>query len=381
MDLNWHLWGWVRLRLTSADCTARLRDFSQEMRLEDVQFLDELTVEFTIPAGKRPTVSDSETLEQVGRGGGPVVLEKLWHWRIFAAAVVLMLGLTIFLPTRIWFVEVEGNGTVPVREIIEEARSCGVYFGASRRELRSEQVKNHLLKQIPELSWAGVNTSGCTACITVRLRDDPEPVEEQLPGSIYACTDAVVTAILPTAGTALVTPGQAVREGEMLISGVTDLGRVVRLDRAEGEVWGLTKRSITIRLPEMTLQRSGIGKKVSRRSLLIGKFRVNFYNDSGILHGTCGKMRTVNYLSLPGGFQLPVALVTEEYELGDSAPVLRADASSELADQARRLVLEQMTAGTIEGETLTFDGTTLTAVFDCREMIGVFRAENDTKGE
>lgn len=383
MELSRRIFGWKRVRLTSADCAGRLREISGEMRIEGIEFEGELTVYFDAARGdvRKIALRDGERLEVIGSGGLPRLLEWVWAWRA-AAAFVLILGiLTVLLPTRLLFFRVEGNGDVPARLILEEAKEAGVFFGASRRDVRSEQVKNHLLYAIPELRWAGVNTNGCIATITVSVRDTGEEPEEELPGDIVAVTDALVTEVVPQAGTALVSPGQAVQEGQMLISGMTDLGISTRADRAEGEVYGLTRRSVTAVLPEKTVIKAETGVVVRKFSLLIGKKRVNFSNDSGILHGTCGKMRTVNYLSLPGGFQLPVALVTEEYELGDSAPVLRADASSELADQARRLVLEQMTAGTIEGETLTFDGTTLTAVFDCREMIGVFRAENDTKGE
>ena len=33
MELYWRLRGWVRLRLTSADCVPRLREISRELRL------------------------------------------------------------------------------------------------------------------------------------------------------------------------------------------------------------------------------------------------------------------------------------------------------------------------------------------------------------
>ena len=50
MELWWHLRGWTRLRLTSADCPGRLRRISGEMKLENIAFPDELTAEFTVTA-------------------------------------------------------------------------------------------------------------------------------------------------------------------------------------------------------------------------------------------------------------------------------------------------------------------------------------------
>ena len=375
MELSRRIFGWKRLRLTSADCAARLREISGEMQIEGIVFEGELTVRFDAARAdvKRIKLRSGDRLEVVDSGGLPSLIDRVWKWRIAAVVAVLLGVLTVFLPTRLLFFRVEGNGEVPARRILEEAEGCGLYFGASRRELRSEQVKNHLLYAIPELRWAGVNTNGCIATITVSVRDDGDAPEEDVPGDIVAVADGVVTQVTPQSGTALVSPGQAVKEGQMLISGMTDLGLSTRADRAEGEVYGLTRRSVTVRLPEKTVVKTGTGAVVKKFSLLIGKKRVNFSNDSGILHGTCVKMRTVNYMTLPGGFSLPVAVVTETYTLCETEETIRAGEEQKLLDAAARWVRGKMIAGTVETEERYFDGNTLEVEFGCRELIGVFR--------
>ena len=50
MELWWRFRGWMRLRLTSADCAGRLRRISGEMALRDIAFPDALTAEFTVSA-------------------------------------------------------------------------------------------------------------------------------------------------------------------------------------------------------------------------------------------------------------------------------------------------------------------------------------------
>lgn len=383
MQLWWKLRGWVRMRLTSADCVSRLRAISREIRLEHLVFHSDLEVEFEVLRSdvKRIAVRDGETLAFVRAGGAPVVLERLRRWRLLAAVVLLLGVLTVFLPTRILFLRVEGNGDVPARLILERAEECGVYFGASIRELRSEQVKNHLLWAIPELRWAGVNTEGCVATITVAVRQAGEETTQELPGDVVAVTDAVVTDIFPQRGTVQAALGQAVREGQILISGATDLGLCTRVDRAEGEVYGLTRRTVEAVLPGTTQVRQETGQVVRKYSLRIGKKYVNFSNDSGILYGTCVKMRTVDYLTLPGGFQLPVALVTDTYLMCETEDVSREIEPEDLMDQARRYVLEQMRSGTIEQEDARFTGGALTVVFECREMIGAFRPGIYTEGD
>ena len=305
-------------------------------------------------------------------------MQRLWRWRRLAAVVVLMGALTVALPRRVWFISVEGNESVPERLILEVAGECGVYFGAKAGAVRSEQVKNKLLFEIPELRWAGVNTSGCSAVITVAER---KPESEFMPGDVVARADGVVTEVLLHRGTAQVRPGDAVQEGQLLLAGLTDLGICTRADRAEGEVWGLTRREIRSVLPEETALRREKGGVVRRFSLRIGKKSVNFLNDSGILHGTCVKMRTVHYLTLPGGFRLPVALVTDTYDLCETDVLPRGETDWQ-EEAARRTVLGQLHGGSILRESITQENGHLTAVFECREQLGVFRAgdylERDT---
>ena len=42
MELWWRVRGWVRLRLTSADCTGTLRELSKQVRLENIRFANDL---------------------------------------------------------------------------------------------------------------------------------------------------------------------------------------------------------------------------------------------------------------------------------------------------------------------------------------------------
>ena len=374
MELWWRLRGWMRLRLTSADCANRLRHISGEMKLSDIAFPDELTAEFTVCTEGAKGLFDAfgPELTVIRSGGLPQLGKGLWSWRRLAALVLLLGILTAALPGRVWFIRVEGNTAVPARLILEQAKACGVYFGAKTGEVRSEQVKNKLLYEIPELRWAGVNTYGCTAVITVAERQLGEEAGEELPGDLIAAADGLVTEVILHRGTAQVKPGDGVREGQLLISGLTDLGICTRADRAEGEVWGLTRREIRTALPEQTVLRGEIRGVVRKFSLRIGKKSVNFSNDSGILHGTCVKMRTVNYLTLPGGFRLPAALVTDTYYLCETETIPRGE-TDWLAEAARRTAREQLPGGRILRETITESGAALTAVFECREQLGVFR--------
>ena len=383
MELWWRVRGWVRLRLTSADCAGRLRELSREIKLADIQFVNDLTAEFSVfrGEGEKIAVRDGDVLEAVGAGGLSVLWGRVRQWWMVTGFVLLLAALTVCLQGRVLFFRVEGNEQLPARLILEHSKECGLYFGAPSRDLRSEQVKNHLLWAIPELRWAGVNVDGCNAVITVAERQTEEEPEEKVPGDIVAALDGVVTDVFPGTGSTLAVPGQAVRAGDVLISGVTDLGLLIRTERAAGEVYGLSRRVFRAKLPAETLIRGEQSRVVRKFSLRIGKKYVNFSNDSGILYGTCVKMRTVHSLKLPGGFQLPVALVTDTYKLCETKTIPREMDVLALLDEARRIAREDMTAGVILREDMTLEENCLRVVFECRELIGRFRPGFEIEGD
>ena len=126
----------------------------------------------------------------------------------------LLLAASLYLPSRVLFIRVEGNSVVDTREILAAAEACGIRFGASRREVRSEKVKNNLLEKVPDLQWAGVNTAGCVATISVRERQiTAEEQAEEAVTHLVAARDGYIVSTTVTQGTPLVQVGQTVRAG------------------------------------------------------------------------------------------------------------------------------------------------------------------------
>ena len=302
---------------------------------------------------------------------------------VLALGVGLLLFLTLFLPTRVLFVRVEGNSALPDRQILEAAEALGIRFGANRRAIRSERIKNALLGAIPELQWAGVNTRGCTAVISVRERTPEEKAdgEENRVGSVVAARDGVIVSCTVLEGTSKCTPGQAVRQGQVLISGYTDCGISIRAAWAKGEVYARTRREITVIAPSEWAERTEQTGSAVQYSLILGKKRINLWKGSGIWDSSCGRIETEYPLVLPGGFRLPVALAVEKLTFWNTEPTAseEAAAQAELKAFADDYLTSQMVAGKIlyavESVFPQAGGYVLTGQYDCLEMIGRERAE------
>ena len=366
------------LELTSAHIPGALDAIARGgIDVYQVEWISDLTVRFRVE-GKYWEVLEAlcrrrgDSLQQLKHLGMYWRMRRLTcHWLLILGIVGILL-LTAWLPTRVLFIRVEGNGSTSTRRILEVAASCGIAFGADRGAVRSEQVKNRLLDALPELQWAGVNTTGCVAVITVRERTETDAERASAPGHLIALREGLVLEVTAHRGTAKVKPNQAVKAGEMLISGYVDCAGVILFSGAEGEVYAQTRHEISAVTMTETLLRGEKQAVTEKISLLIGKNRINFYEDSGFMDTGCVKMYAEYYLTLPGGFVLPVALLRQtEITYTCETSVRLSDAvESMLAEESRSYLLKQMIAGEILSTTQEFMDGCYEAEYVCREMIG-----------
>ena len=376
--------GYIEFELVSADIAAFLSELQlHNIPLSKVQTKDALTVHFSVPQSyKKHIIRLAEkrgvTHSVIGRGGIYWTVCSLLSRPVLIAGLIILLFLTVFLPMKILFFRVDGNCKISSRQIIACASQAGLEFGINRRDVRSEKVKNALLKAIPELEWVGINTAGCVATISVRERQQTTVPQSESISSIVASRDGVIQEMIVIAGTPSVKPGQNVTAGQILISGYTNCGLSIRAQRAKGEVYAITQYDLTLVLPAESAVSCDLSESASKISLIFGKNRINFSQNSGILDSRCVKMYEEKYVTLPGGFILPLGIATERWfrytTTDESTPI-----DEPLKQAAQRYLNSQMIAGCIisrEEEITLEDGIwVLSGRYVCLEMIGREQSE------
>ena len=380
--------GTVQVQIISADPPAAINTLNQSgVILYETEYVDDFTLLIQIRRQdyknvKRIAAKRGEELSLKRKTGLYWTVKGLLKRPVLVIGMLFLLFAGTFLPTRIYFFQVEGNETIPDKMILEYAAQCGISFGASRREVRSEKMKNALLEAIPQLQWAGVNTSGCVATISVRERE----ITEQTPqgtgvSSIVASRDGVILSCTVTRGNGLCKVGQAVKVGQVLISGYTDCGLSIKAEESQGEIYARTDWDLTAVTPDTCQSKAYVTGQKKKYALIIGKNRINFYKDSGISDATCDRMYEEKHLTLPGGFVLPVTLVTEvwTYYACTEETLLPEDASMQLSEFAKSYLNSQMIAGQIlsgqENVTGSDGAISLQGQYACHEMIGRVQKE------
>jgi sporulation protein YqfD len=268
--------------------------------------------------------------------------------------------------------------SIPDKQIIEAAESCGLYFGVERQTVRSEVIKNALLQKIPQLQWVGINTRGCTATISVREKTKQD-IEVKTPyqvSSIIAGRDGIIQSCTVYQGTPLCTAGQAVKAGQILVSGYTDCGLTVMATRADAEVTALTCRSLEILTPSAAKVRKAQISAKRDYAIRIGKKLINLSKDSGNSDTSCVRIYSEKFARLPGGFYLPISLIkitNVQYSVAPEEPSDIGDGVW-LEEFSREYLMKSMVAGKVistQSDIVLDDKTTcLRGRFVCLEMIG-----------
>ncbi len=392
------LQGSVLVELTSAEPGRALSDYaSAGIRLAEPVMVHPLTARFIIPA--RQWKAFAALAEKRGDGYHILSRQGLWEQirlkrrRIpFLATLAVMVLFALYAPTRLWFFRVEGNGDIPPGEIIAAAQECGLTFFTRVKDIRSEKVKNQLLNLLPELQWAGVNFTGGVATISVQPRLDGEEIRDtnQI-SNVIASRDGVILSMSVLGGKALCQPGQAVTGGEILVTGCIEHEYQTQYTCADAEVYALTQRSIEAISPKKTQAKTYTGEEFRCVWLVLGRNKIKISGNSRISGITYDKMTQERVLTLPGGYMLPIGLVTETCRVFETEPAVTVLTTEErLSRDLRQYVQGDMIAGEILRCDSSFgeDGEVyrLYAIYSCREMIArqwkvtLFEGENANDG-
>lgn len=275
------------------------------------------------------------SLTVMRREGAPYFLFR-FRRRHALLAGLLACCLWLFLGSFfIWDFAVEGNETVPTEEILRSLEKNGVKLGAFGISLNGEQIRNHVLLDIPELIWISVNISGCRANIQVRERTPvPESRELRDPANVVARRAGLVLRIRATEGVAAVAQGSSVEEGQLLISGVEDTETVgARVLAGMGSVTARTWYALTARMPLEVSSKRYTGEEKTVHSLILGNHRINFFSNSSITGRKYDKITSRQPWAL-FGIPLPVTLTTEVYRFYEPEKASRSVQEAEQAAEA-----------------------------------------------
>lgn len=268
-------------------------------------------------------------------------------WLLISAVVVgaLLCVSSLF----IWEIDVRGCESLNQGQVLRALADCGVEPGCFWPGMSADLVRSKMLISLPELSWMTVNVSGSRAIVLVCERDEkPEIFDESAPSDIVAGKTGIISRVSIQSGKALVSRGQAVIEGEKLVSGrVESLSNPPRYVCARGQIMADTYYELCAACPEELSIKGEPGAARKKIALKIGKKRINLYFGSGNDIDGCDKIIKEYNLGIEGLFATPISLVEEKL-------VSRQHSAGSYTDEAgMKQRLYEYLASSIDGQIIS----------------------------
>lgn len=283
----------------------------------------------------------------------------------------------------VWDIRVSGNGSMTTSEVLAELRACGLYRGAYLPALRASQLENRVLIASDRIAWISVNMDGTVARVQI-IESVTIPEKEPIrPANLVATADGQIELLELYRGNAVVSVGQAVRKGDLLVSGIYDSQtQGLRYTRAAGSVFARTERSLRIEIPLAYTEKVALESECAEISLNFFDFSLKIFKRTGNSEQSCDIIETERGFDALGLSSLPFYLtVTERIPYVESPAVRTHEQASTLAYAAleRELALLSEDLLLLDKRisvTATEDGVILDCTLSCIENIAA-QAEFD----
>lgn len=168
------------------------------------------------------------------------------------AGIIISIVLAFFASSRIWFVKVRGCEKVSEENVLQLLESYGLKSGASISGEELDEMEKRLMQDVSDISWVGISRRGVNIYAYIKESSElPESTPIDKPADVIALKDGVVEKVTVLQGRAVVTQGQTVRAGDVLISGeliYQDLPYqyIYALGDVQARIWYSGERKISL---------------------------------------------------------------------------------------------------------------------------------------
>ena len=289
---------------------------------------------------------------------------------------LLGVALLVLSGLFVWDIEITCDAEMAHEEILAQLAEVGLYRGAFLPRIDDEEIETALRRANGRVAFVALNITGTVARVQIRASEAEPERETVLPANLVASRDGVITMPLVFEGECLVAPGDVVRAGQILASGLIDTqNHGYRVTRAAGEILARTSTTYTVRVPLFDTRRVLTGREKCEITLLFFDRARKVFKNTGKMDIECDIIENTKWLSLPSGKRLPIGITTRTYVPVTYVEVQR---TTQTALETAREQMETLLAKECVGRTLLSrservieepDALTLVLTLVCEEDI------------
>ena len=244
----------------------------------------------------------------ISKKGLPFIYAAVSSRKGLFAGIAVMCFLLFFYSRSIWRIDITGNKTIKSEKIIAVLEQNQVKRGMFKKDFKNNELKYKIYEQIPEIAWVNFNIDGSR--LVVDLREVTEKPENEGDNycNIVASGDGVVKKIVLYEGESVVKEGEAVKGGQLLVSGIIfhEQAKLNTFHHAKAEVFAQTKKSVVIKIPKAQKISSYTGRSRTYKQLKFFRLNIPLYLIN--THYENEETTTLEYPLIINNVQLPVSI-------------------------------------------------------------------------
>ena len=337
MNIGWFFCGWTRLTAEGKYASDILdlcmrygmvyRHWRSDPKTDQVFF--EMT-SYTAALFGRRCCEEGICVSFLRRGGLPHLIRQYRH-RVGIFLGIVLGGAILLASSRVlWDIRISGNERMTVGQVRAELASSGFHVGIPLSELDVNSMALQIQLDSEQLSWVSINMSGTVAYVEIRERIATPENKPLQPANLVARCEGIIEGVEAYTGNPVVRIGQAVRAGELLVSGVYDSRAVGwRVTRAAGRVLARTEHAFSVEIPLVYEKKEYVGAPICQKTLIFFEKEIKLFKNSSILGASCDKINYVDTFAAGNGVSLPISVRTERYLCYEYRPDTRDHARAE----------------------------------------------------
>ncbi|WP_131849433.1 sporulation protein YqfD [Baia soyae] len=255
----------------------------------------------------------------VKKSGFPFLVAKAMRRKFFSIGAILFISFLYMLSSLVWKIDILGNDKIPTQLVQNLLQKEGVYPGQWKGKIPSqEELKQHLLAQLPQATWIGIQMEGTRVVVTVVEKkgiDQATEPQKVGPVNLVAKKDAFIVDLTVEKGNPLVKVNDTVQKDQVLVSGkygdptMQEGGQIVG---AKGTVMGEVWYESNIVVPLKMEYQKFTGNRVTKTVPMIGTWQIRNPFSKDHPYQTFEIVPKESFLQV-GKWRFPIGWIKEEY--------------------------------------------------------------------
>lgn len=198
---------------------------------------------YLLLVGLRHKIKGKIKIKLLEKHGLPIILRKHNKRKGLFVGLAVFLSINFLLSQFIWNISVFGNETIKEKDVIKICNEMNINIGDYRNNIDTYNAKQLIALKFDEIAWVSLNVEGSKIAINISEAHVSKHSDDYSPRNIIALEDGVIKSIKVIKGEKKIVVGQAVKKGDVLVSGVIENLVASHFVAAEGEILARTNRN------------------------------------------------------------------------------------------------------------------------------------------